>query len=258
MKYDIIIPMGCFCAAAQALKSVKKRSRSLPFDWIIPLSFERAVRFLETGFEGFFEKEDLKKFEKDTKKHVGYINTRTNILFLHEFTDVSRFDEEYVLLREKYDRRIKRIYQTINDSKNILYLHIFKKEQFSHTPAEEELEASLAKLREMYPGRHHRLLFINLADAEAGRTGFEKRKTKNGDIDCYDCYRDQDAEYDENFPDYVYYKKNVESVLNLYKVRKNAKDILKKISFKILDAVSRIIPNQHIRGKIRMWYKEYK
>ena len=59
MKFDIIIPMGCYCASAQALKSVKKRSRSLPFDWVGPLSFDQAVRFLETGFEGFFEKEDL-------------------------------------------------------------------------------------------------------------------------------------------------------------------------------------------------------
>ena len=52
MKFDIIIPMGCYCASAQALKSVKKRSRSLPFDWVGPLSFDQAVRFLETGFEG--------------------------------------------------------------------------------------------------------------------------------------------------------------------------------------------------------------
>lgn len=127
MKFDIIIPMGCYCASAQALKSVKKRSRSLPFDWVGPLSFDQAVRFLETGFEGFFEKEDLVKYEKDTKKNVGYVNTRNNLLFLHDFKEVAHFDEEYVQLREKYERRIKRIYQTIRDSKDILYLHV-------HTP----------------------------------------------------------------------------------------------------------------------------
>lgn len=110
MKFDIIIPMGCYCASAQALKSVKKRSRSLPFDWVGPLSFDQAVRFLETGFEGFFEKEDLVKYEKDTKKNVGYVNTRNNLLFLHDFKEVAHFDEEYVQLREKYERRIKRIY----------------------------------------------------------------------------------------------------------------------------------------------------
>ena len=56
MKFDIIIPMGCYCASAQALKSVKKRSRSLPFDWVGPLSFVKAVRFVETGIVGFFLK----------------------------------------------------------------------------------------------------------------------------------------------------------------------------------------------------------
>ena len=37
MKFDIIIPVGSFCAGAQALRSVKKRSRSLPLDWVGPV-----------------------------------------------------------------------------------------------------------------------------------------------------------------------------------------------------------------------------
>ena len=151
MKFDIIIPMGCYCASAQALKSVKKRSRSLPFDWVGPLSFDQAVRFLETGFEGFFEKEDLVKYEKDTKKNVGYVNTRNNLLFLHDFKEVAHFDEEYVQLREKYERRIKRIYQTIRDSKDILYLHVHTPDMMDRLPADEELQAALERLRKMYP-----------------------------------------------------------------------------------------------------------
>ena len=155
MKFDIIIPMGCYCASAQALKSVKKRSRSLPFDWVGPLSFDQAVRFLETGFEGFFEKEDLVKYEKDTKKNVGYVNTRNNLLFLHDFKEVAHFDEEYVQLREKYERRIKRIYQTIRDSKDILYLHVHTPDMMDRLPADEELQAALERLRKMYPEDFH-------------------------------------------------------------------------------------------------------
>ena len=153
MKFDIIIPMGCYCASAQALKSVKKRSRSLPFDWVGPLSFDQAVRFLETGFEGFFEKEDLVKYEKDTKKNVGYVNTRNNLLFLHDFKEVAHFDEEYVQLREKYERRIKRIYQTIRDSKDILYLHVHTPDMMDRLPADEELQAALERLRKMKRAR---------------------------------------------------------------------------------------------------------
>ena len=170
MKFDIIIPMGCYCASAQALKSVKKRSRSLPFDWVGPLSFDQAVRFLETGFEGFFEKEDLVKYEKDTKKNVGYVNTRNNLLFLHDFKEVAHFDEEYVQLREKYERRIKRIYQTIRDSKDILYLHVHTPDMMDRLPADEELQAALERLRKMYPEKNHRLLFVNLAETEEGKT----------------------------------------------------------------------------------------
>ena len=220
MKFDIIIPMGCYCASAQALKSVKKRSRSLPFDWVGPLSFDQAVRFLETGFEGFFEKEDLVKYEKDTKKNVGYVNTRNNLLFLHDFKEVAHFDEEYVQL-------------------------------------DEELQAALERLRKMYPEKNHRLLFVNLAETEEGKTGFEKREIGGG-IDYYDCYRDRDAAFDENFPGFVYFKKNVEAVLKAYKVRKNVKDVMKKFAFKLLDALSRLVPSRRIREKTRMLYKEYK
>ena len=257
MKFDIIIPMGCYCASAQALKSVKKRSRSLPFDWVGPLSFDQAVRFLETGFEGFFEKEDLVKYEKDTKKNVGYVNTRNNLLFLHDFKEVAHFDEEYVQLREKYERRIKRIYQTIRDSKDILYLHVHTPDMMDRLPADEELQAALERLRKMYPEKNHRLLFVNLAETEEGKTGFEKRKIGGG-IDYYDCYRDRDAAFDENFPGFVYFKKNVEAVLKAYKVRKNVKDVMKKFAFKLLDALSRLVPSRRIREKTRMLYKEYK
>lgn len=233
MKFDIIIPMGCYCASAQALKSVKKRSRSLPFDWVGPLSFDQAVRFLETGFEGF------------------------NLLFLHDFKEVAHFDEEYVQLREKYERRIKRIYQTIRDSKDILYLHVHTPDMMDRLPADEELQAALERLRKMYPEKNHRLLFVNLAETEEGKTGFEKREIGGG-IDYYDCYRDRDAAFDENFPGFVYFKKNVEAVLKAYKVRKNVKDVMKKFAFKLLDALSRLVPSRRIREKTRMLYKEYK
>ena len=257
MKFDIIIPMGCYCPSAQALKGVKKRSRSLPFDWVGPLSFDQAVRFLETGFEGFFEKEDLVKYEKDTRKNVGYVNTRNNLLFLHDFKEVAHFDEEYVQLREKYERRIKRIYQTIRDSKDILYLHVHTPDMMDRLPTDEELQAALERLRKMYPEKKHRLLFINLAETQEGKTGFEKREISGG-IDYYDCYRDETAEIDENFPGFVYFKKNVEAVLKLYKVRKSVRDVLKKFAFKLLDALSRVVPSRRVREKMRMLYKEYK
>ena len=55
MKFDIIIPMGCYCASAQALKSVKRE----------------VVRCLLTGSDRFrlirpsvFWKPDLKAFLK--------------------------------------------------------------------------------------------------------------------------------------------------------------------------------------------------
>lgn len=257
MKFDIIIPVGSFCAGAQALRSVKKRSRSLPLDWVGPVSLTLAVDFLETGFKSFFEKEDLKKYEKDTKKNIGYINTRTNVLFMHDFKDISRFDEEYVLIREKYDRRIKRLYQTINDSKDILYLHVFQAKDQQILLTDEEIVGTFERLQKMNPGKNHRLLFINLAETEEDKGGFDHRKIRE-DIDYYNCYRDKTAQFEDGVPSYIYFQKNVETVLKLYKVRKSVRDALKKFGFKLLDALSSVVPSRSVREKLRMMYKEYK
>ena len=186
------------------------------------------------------------KYEKDTKKNVGYVNTRNNLLFLHDFKEVAHFDEDYVQLREKYERRIKRIYQTIRDSKDILYLHVHTPDMMARLPADEELQAALERLRKMYPEKNHHLLFVNLAETEEGKTGFEKREI-GGVNDKNDIYHTRYDDFDENFPGFVYFKKNVEAVLKAYKVRKNVKDVMKKFAFKLLDALSRLVPSRRIR-----------
>lgn len=109
----------------------------------------------------------------------------------------------------------------------------------------------------MYPGKNHRLLFINLAETEEDKGRFDHRKIGEC-IDCYNCYRDKTAQFEEGVPSYVYFQKNVEAVLKLYKVRKSVRDVLKKFGFKLLDALSSVVPNRSVREKLRMMYKEYK
>ena len=255
MKFDIIIPMGMYCASAQALRAVKKRSRSLPFDWIIPLSFEKAVSFIENDFKDFFNKEDLIRFREDNKKHIGYKNKKTGLVFLHDFTIEDQFDTEYELIKEKYDRRIQRLYQTIKASKNILYIHIYDhKSDLKQT--KEEAFIALEKLQKRYPDKNQHLCFIDLIKKDTNKA-FEQQKI-NDCIDYYECYADNSVVRQEGQPSYVYFQSHIEDILRLYTVKTSLKDRFKKFVYKVADGLAGILPSKHLKERLRMFYKEYK
>jgi len=256
MKFDIIIPMGCYCGSAQSLRTVKKRTCSLPFDWIVPVGLDNAVDFIENKFEGFFDKEDLKRFDYDTKKNIGYINVRNNLRFLHDFKVEADFDKEFPLLKEKYDRRIARLYNLLEKSKNILYLHILDPERINQLPHDEFILKHFDRLRGMYPEKNHRLVFIRLVDKVAD-VAYNERLIRD-DVKYYDCFYDEDVIRDPEVPSYVYYRKNLAQILKNYKVKVNWKNVLKKMFYKIMNALSTLIPNRALKNKARMMYKEYK
>ncbi len=257
MKYDIIIPIGCSCVGAQALREAKKRRRSLPFDWIGPTSLEKAVTLLENHFEGFFQKENMQRDrEKDTKKNIGYLDTGSNLLFLHDFKDENNFDEEFELLKEKYNRRIDRLYETTKDLKDILYLYCFAPKWFDGImPSDEEIKTLFARLCALNPGKKPSLLFINLSEESGDVCAFRKISEQ---IDFCDCYKNSEVPENDDFLDYYWYRGNLQTILKKYGVKTHLKDYLKKILYKTLDALGHILPNGHLRSKLRMLYKEYK
>ena len=128
IKYDFVCSIGENCATAAYLKMCCLRDASYPFDWVAGMPVPQRVDMLLNGFPHFLRKEDLvpEDFypfgqDKETGTPVKTFRDKfTNVIFVHDFTNTKSLDEEYPGVKAKYDRRIKRLLQKIQDSKRIL------------------------------------------------------------------------------------------------------------------------------------------
>ena len=55
-------------------------------------------------------------------ENENYEDTNTKFYFYHDFKSGIDFETIYPIVREKYDRRIKRFYEAINNSKSVLFV----------------------------------------------------------------------------------------------------------------------------------------
>ena len=124
-KYDIVYSIGRDCWCASYLWECGVRLTSGPFDWLTKASFEDRFILMLNDFKYFLDKKYLKLMPKPTNRPVDenndyYENIKTHLYFWHDFSCDKSFDEAYPLVKEKYERRIKRFYRNIKNKKNVL------------------------------------------------------------------------------------------------------------------------------------------
>lgn len=129
-KYDVIVPLGEFCATAMALKACGVRKASYPFDWSAGVRYEKCgfcglegkVRLICNDFKDAFNFDDYEEFWSPQQQCRSVINTCTGLQYLHDFPwnkTVKDFFPEYL---EKYERRVERLYHDIKHGKHILFV----------------------------------------------------------------------------------------------------------------------------------------
>lgn len=118
----IIVPIGIDCSLADILKKYNLRKYSLPFDWI--LTYKDISEIFKQDFVDFFP-----------QKRIGYHGGPFKLLsafnkyeckFIHE-------DFKYKMQKEKekYDRRIKRLKELLQNTEETIYF-IRRSHQFVH------------------------------------------------------------------------------------------------------------------------------
>lgn len=120
-KFDFVVGIGSACIASQALRDAGLQYASYPFDWMSGPAFGQRIHTVCSGFEGWFRQEDL-EFAGNPNgfTHDSYRNRATNAFYPHDFEIGRPFDESYPAVKEKYDRRIGRLYASIRRSKRVL------------------------------------------------------------------------------------------------------------------------------------------
>ena len=117
-KYDLVFSLGEACFIAIALRKNNIRLFSGPFDWMYGSTFQKRCRILIEKFENFLNKEDLIfSYYREFNKMMAYYNKRTDITLNHDFHSSLPFDYEYPIVKNKYERRTKRLLNKIANSK---------------------------------------------------------------------------------------------------------------------------------------------
>lgn len=109
-QFENVVSLGWFCSVALENQRMGLRSYSLPFDWLLISNFVSVLQLLETHFQSFL---DVNNLRQENGNPAFYHDTAYGIHFYHDFTADKTLEEQLPLVREKYDRRITRLYETI-------------------------------------------------------------------------------------------------------------------------------------------------
>ena len=130
-KYDLIFSLGRACPGSMHLRMAGLQKESYPLDWVsVPsgtkcgkYGFNGKIDALCSGFKDFLNEEDC-EVHGDDKVHWAVRNLRTGFDFLHDFPIEMSIHEAYPDVKEKYDRRIKRLLQRIENGQNIAIIWV--------------------------------------------------------------------------------------------------------------------------------------
>lgn len=98
-RYENCFSLGYYCGTASTLSKLGLRSQSGPFDWIIS-NYSGVLKQIENEFTDFM---NLANLEVDSQDIQIFNDKKYGFSFLHDIQ--SKFEDEYEIIRDKYDRR---------------------------------------------------------------------------------------------------------------------------------------------------------
>ena len=126
-KYDLIFSMGAACSCSSALRAAELQVSSYPFDWLFGSDFCGRADIVASEFKRFIDKKDLEYvFSVRSTRCDAYHNKHNDLTFNHDFERGMDLSETYPAVREKYDRRIKRLISNVENANRILIVYIIK------------------------------------------------------------------------------------------------------------------------------------
>lgn len=124
--FDIIIPIGYNCTIANVLNDVSLRGHSYPFDWVF-VKMYKVTEYFKTDFKDFFLREKLVQSDysgSPASEKSGIISRKErDIIYVHDghYQSLKTDDDFYTMQKNKYNRRVERLYNNLNSNKKILF-----------------------------------------------------------------------------------------------------------------------------------------
>lgn len=171
-KYDCIFSIGEACLCAGILAKLELRNFSSPFDWLYGATLEERIQIFLNDFADYINKEDLEKIgQRDMPEPCDiYYNHRNKITFNHDFPLGGDLNLTYPKIKEKYDRRIKKLLTTIKASKQVLIVYM-ELPKTAHKISKQTLQEQLNLINNKFPDTQIDMLYIahneNMSDGES-------------------------------------------------------------------------------------------
>lgn len=167
-KYDFVCGVGSDCGCAGHLVRNHLRQASYPLDWIgvWELGPEGTARLIADEFAGFLRLENLRKCpyqptdDYRDRDHEFYLDVAQRVVFGHDFPVGRPPAEAYPAVKAKYDRRVRRFYETVRRSRAVLFVRWSWREN----PTEASVVRMAEILRGKFPGRRIDVLMMRNAD----------------------------------------------------------------------------------------------
>jgi len=175
MKKYTIIPLGFNCSVTVILEKIHNSTyERSPFEWNSSKSIDKIVELFSNNFDNFINEDIIPSNYFDSP--VAYRNEYYDIIFNHDQTFDSEkklyyFDKKNII--EKYNRRIKRIYEKINEADTILFLRVSPNVDFRDNklsvnlfhgnpyPTDEDAINKLNKLKDLFSDKNIEIYYIN-------------------------------------------------------------------------------------------------
>lgn len=131
-NYDRIISLGDSCFCTMQLKHYNLRPKGLkhPLDWITGGDFETRINLICNNFDDFLRFERMKlvievpNYDNDSKEFDKYIDTKTNLVFSHDFPKNLSFMSAIPNVIGNYSSKIQTLKKDLSDKKKILFVYI--------------------------------------------------------------------------------------------------------------------------------------
>jgi len=182
-RFDFVCGLGSACIASQALREASLQYASFPFDWLSGPTFSQRIQSIVDDFIGWFEAGDLECIGNPNHfTHDSYRNHVTNAVFPHDFDQGRAFDEIYPIVKEKYERRIRRLYDCIRRSQRVLFVWL-ENPSDDDRPDETTVLRALQMLSAKFPGVAFSFLVIDRAQDDEGN-GIVRRTAYGWRVAC--------------------------------------------------------------------------
>ena len=241
-KYNLIFSIGEACLCTQALRNSKLQIYSYPFDWLFGGDFISRCEILANKFERFIEKSDLEwAFSVRSISCEAYHNKHNDLTFNHDFNKEVPFDKMYDIVKEKYNRRISRLFQNIEKANKILIVYTEAPIK-NHPKIDDEVIIQGYDIIKKAINKDIDLLYIHNAKEKE----FNQINLSENIIKLTFDYKDYNAK-----EDYAPDMKKLNAVFQDYKLKLPLTYIIKK---KIIKFFVCLIPFKEKRAKLRKKY----